>query len=139
VLIVLSLLPTLIYYFSIVSLGSPAGNIDQGGTWGSYIGLLMLACAYASIGIFCSSLTDNLVISFLLASLLSLFICFGFEQTGSLFTLDKAGSVILSLGIIDHYHAMSRGVIDTRDIIYFVALIAIFLLMTETLLKSNKK
>ena len=139
VLIVLSLLPTLIYYFSIVSLGSPAGNIDQGGTWGSYIGLLMLACAYASIGIFCSSLTDNLVISFLLASLLSLFICFGFEQTGNLFTLDKAGSVILSLGIIDHYHAMSRGVIDTRDIIYFIALIAIFLLMTETLLKSNKK
>jgi ABC-2 type transport system permease protein len=139
VLILLSLLPTLVYYFSVVSLGNPVGNIDQGGTWGSYIGLLMLASAYAAIGIFCSSLTDNLVVSFLLAAILCLFICYGFEQTGTLFTMGKVGKVILSLGIIDHYQSMSRGVIDTRDVIYFVALIVIFLLLTKARLEGSKK
>jgi ABC-2 type transport system permease protein len=139
VLILLSLLPTLVYYFSVVSLGNPTGNIDQGGTWGSYIGLLMLASAYAAIGIFCSSLTDNLVVSFLLAAILCLFICYGFEQTGTLFTMGKVGKVILSLGIIDHYQSMSRGVIDTRDVIYFVALIVIFLLLTKARLEGSKK
>ena len=84
VLIILALIPTLVYYFSVISLGNPVGNIDQGGTWGSYIGLLMLACAYAAIGIFCSSLTDNLVISFLLAAVICLFICYGFEQTAQI-------------------------------------------------------
>ena len=139
VLILLSLLPTLVYYFSVVLLGNPVGNIDQGGTWGSYIGLIMLASAYAAIGIFCSSLTDNLVISFLLAAVLCLFICYGFEQTGTLFTMGKVGKIILSLGIIGHYQSMSRGVIDTRDIVYFIALIVIFLLMTKARLECIKK
>jgi len=76
VLILLSLLPTLIYYYSVVFLGNPPGNIDKGGTWGSYIGLLFLASAYASIGIWCSSLTDNLIISFILAIVVCLIICF---------------------------------------------------------------
>jgi len=139
VLIILSLLPTLVYYFSVVSLGNPVGNIDQGGTWGSYIGLLMLAIAYAAIGIFCSSLTDNLVVSFLLAAIMSLFICYGFEQIGNLLTMGKAGKIILSLGITDHYQSMSRGVIDTRDVVYFIALILAFLLMTKTRLECSKK
>jgi ABC-2 type transport system permease protein len=139
ILILLALLPTLVYYFSIVSLGNPAGNIDQGGTWGSYIGLIMLASVYAAIGIFCSSLTDNLVVSFLLAAMLSLFICYGFEQIATLFTMGKAGKIILSLGIIDHYQSMSRGVIDTRDVVYFIAVIVIFLLMTKTRLECSKK
>lgn len=139
VLIILSLLPTLVYYFSIVALGNPVGNIDQGGTWGSYAGLIMLAGAYAAIGIFCSSLTDNLVISFLLAAILSLSICYGFEQTGTLLTMGKAGKIILSLGILEHYQSMSRGVIDTRDVVYFFALIMIFLLMTKTRLVYSKK
>jgi ABC-2 type transport system permease protein len=138
-LVVLSLMPTLIYYFSVFVLGNPAGNIDHGGTWGSYIGLLMLASAYAAIGIFCSSLTDNLVISFMLAALICLFACYGFEQIANLFSTGKAGSLILSLGIMEHYQSMSRGVIDTRDVIYFLALIAIFLLMTRTSLEFKKK
>jgi ABC-2 type transport system permease protein len=139
VLIILALLPTLVYYFSIVALGNPIGNIDQGGTWGSYMGLIMLASAYAAIGIFCSSLSDNLVVSFLLAAVFCLFVCYGFEQTGQLLTMGKAGKIILSLGIIDHYQSMSRGVIDSRDVVYFVALIAIFLLMTKTRLECSKR
>ncbi len=139
VLIILALIPTLVYYYSVVSLGNPVGNIDQGGTWGSYAGLLMLACAYAAIGIFCSSLTDNPVISFLLAAVISLFICYGFEQTGQIFTMGKAGNVLQSLGIIEHYRSMSRGVIDSRDVVYFLALIAMFLLMTKTRIECSKK
>jgi len=138
VLIILALLPTLVYYYSIVSLGNPVGNIDKGGTWGSYIGLFMLAGAYAAIGIFCSSLTDNLVVSFLLAAFLCLFMCYGFEQLGTLLTMGKAGKVLLSLGIIEHYKSMSRGVLDTRDVVYFIALVLIFLFMTKTRLESHK-
>jgi ABC-2 type transport system permease protein len=138
VLIVFALLPTLVYYFSVVFLGNPVGNVDQGGTWGSYIGLLMLASAYAAIGIFCSSLTDNLVVAFLMAAVLCLFICYGFEQTATLFTMGKAGKIILSLGIMDHYKSMSRGVIDTRDVIYFLALVSTFVLLTKTRIECSK-
>ena len=122
-----------------IALGSPLGNIDKGGTWGSYIGLIMLAGTYAAVGIFCSSLTDNLVVSFLFASLLCLIICYGFEQIGLLFTMSRAGKIIISLGVIGHYKSISRGVVDTRDLIYFVAVILVFLLFTETRLKLSRK
>jgi ABC-2 type transport system permease protein len=98
----------------------------------------MLAGTYAAIGIFCSSLTDNLVVSFLLAAFLCLFMCYGFEQLGTLFTMGKAGKALVSLGIIEHYRSMSRGVIDTRDVVYFMAVILIFLLCTRARLESYK-
>jgi len=138
VLILLSLLPTLVYYFSIVSLGNPTGNLDKGGTWGSYIGLVFLAGAYASIGLFCSSLTDNLIIAFLLAASLCLTICYGFEQAGTLLSADPSGSLIVSFGMIEHYRSMSRGVIDTRDVVYFLTVISVFLILTNYRLKSSK-
>lgn len=131
VLILLALLPTLVFYVTVVLLGNPVGNIDHGGTWGSYIGLFMLAAAYAAIGVFCSSLTDNLVVAFLLAAFLSLFMCYGFEQLGTLFTMGKTGKVLQSLGIVEHYKSMSRGVIDSRDVVYFLALALIFIFMTR--------
>jgi ABC-2 type transport system permease protein len=137
-LIILAVLPTLVYYYSVVSLGNPVGNLDKGGTWGSYIGLLFLASAYAAIGLFCSALTDNLIIAFLLAAFICLTMCYGFEQAGTLLSAGNAGSVILSFGIIDHYSSMSRGVIDTRDVVYFIAVIAVFLLLTNYRLKSYK-
>jgi ABC-2 type transport system permease protein len=139
VLILLALLPTLVYYYSIVRLGNPVGNIDKGGTWGSYIGLLMLAGVYAAIGIFCSSLTDNLVVSYLLAAFFCLVMCYGFEQLGSLLTMGKAGKAIVSLGIIEHYRSISRGVIDTRDLVYFFALVLVFLFMTKARLETFRK
>jgi len=139
VLIMLSLLPTLVYYYSIVLLGNPQGNIDQGGTWGSYIGLFCLAGAYAAIGLFCSSLTDNLIIAFLLAVFMSLAMAYGFEQVGKLLTEGKTGELVLSLGIVEHYSSMSRGVIDTRDIVYFATVIIVFLLLTKARLQSGKK
>ena len=139
VLILLSLLPTLVYFYSIVLLGNPQGNIDQGGTWGSYIGLFCLAGAYAAIGMFCSSLTDNLIIAFLLAAFMSLAMAYGFEQAGTLLSEGKTGELVLSLGIIDHYSSMSRGVIDTRDLVYFATVIIVFLLLTKARLQSGKR
>jgi ABC-2 type transport system permease protein len=139
VLILLALLPTLVYYYSIMLLGNPQGNIDQGGTWGSYIGLFCLAGTYAAIGIFCSSLTDNLIIAFLLAAFMCLAMAYGFEQAGTLISEGKTGAIVLSLGMIDHYSAMSRGVIDTRDLVYFAAVILIFLLLTKARLQGGKR
>lgn len=137
VLVTLALLPTLIYYYSVVYLGNPTGNIDKGGTWGSYIGLLFLASAYTGIGICCSSLTDNLIISFILAVMVSLFICYGLEQVSVLISMGRFGKFILSLSIIEHYRSMSRGVIDTRDVIYFIALISVFLILTRARLQAR--
>ncbi|MBN1158761.1 MAG: gliding motility-associated ABC transporter permease subunit GldF [Bacteroidales bacterium] len=138
VLIVLSLLPTLVYYYSIVHLGNPLGNLDRGGIWGSYIGLLFLASAYAGIGIWCSSLTENLIVSFILAVMTGLFVCYGLEQISTLVSTGGIGKFILSLSIIEHYRSMSRGVIDTRDVVYFIALITVFLVLTRARLEGRK-
>ena len=89
--IMLSLLPTLIYYISVVLLGNPIGNLDTGGTWGSYIGLFFLAASYAIIGLYCSSLTDNVIVSFLLTVAICMFIGFGFDQIGNLGALIPQG------------------------------------------------
>lgn len=130
-LILFSLLPTLVYYFSVYQLGFPAGNLDSGSIWGSYIGLLFLGATFASIGVFSSSLTDNQVVSFILAIIISAFLYLGFEF---IYSLDLFGSIdlfIRSLGISSHYSSISRGVVDTRDIVYFSSVIALFLYLTN--------
>ena len=138
VLVLFSLLPTLIYYYSIHRLGSPVGNIDTGGMWGSYIGLLFLGAAFVSIGIFASAITDNQVVSFILALFLCYFVYSGFDYLGSFAFFGKIDNIVFALGINSHYISMSRGVIDTRDIIYFLSLIAIFIFATRTVLESRK-
>lgn len=137
VLVIFSLLPTLIYYYSISKLGNPVGNIDHGGTWGSYIGLLLLAAAYVAIGIFASSLTDNQIISFIIAVVLCLVVGYGFEMI-STFSPGKLDNFFISLGMKDHYKSLSRGVIDSRDVLYFTSLIAVFMLCTKTVIESRK-
>jgi ABC-2 type transport system permease protein len=137
-LVLFSLLPTLIYYYTIYKLGNPVGNIDSGGTYGSYIGLFFLAAAFTAIGIFASSLSDNQIVAFILAVFLCFFCFIGFEYISMLPLFGKADDFILSLGINDHYTSMSRGVIDTRDIIYYLSLIGIFILLTKTVLESRK-
>ncbi len=137
-LVILSLLPTLIYYYSVYKLGSPVGNLDTGGMWGSYIGLLFLGAAFVSIGIFASAITDNQVVSFILALFLCFFVYTGFDYLGSFAFLGKIDNIIIGLGINEHYASMSRGVIDTRDMVYFISLIAVFILSTRTVLESRK-
>jgi ABC-2 type transport system permease protein len=138
ILVLISLLPTLIYYYSVHQLGNPKGNIDTGGMWGSYIGLLFLGGAFVAIGIFASAVTDNQIISFILATFLCFFCYIGFEQLSALDLFGKIDSLIISLGINAHYSSMSRGVIDSRDMLYFISLIAIFILLTKTSLQSRK-
>lgn len=137
VLVLFSLIPTLIYYIVVYQLGSPVGNIDQGGTWGSYLGLLFLASGFVSIGLFSSSLSDNQVISFIIAVFLS-FICYiGFDFFSSLELLGPVDLLVQKLGISEHYGSMSRGVIDSRDALYFLSLIAFFFMLTKLKLSSR--
>ena len=138
VLVLFSLLPTLIYFFSVYQLGLPPGNIDTGGMWGSYIGLLFLGASFVAIGLFSSSITDNQIVSFIIAIFLCGFLYIGFEF---IYSLDLFGNIdlfIKSLGINAHYTSMSRGVIDTRDIIYFLSVIALFIIFTKFSLASRK-
>lgn len=137
-LVIFSLLPTLFYYYTVHKLGNPPGNLDTGGMWGSYIGLLFLAAGFVSIGIFASAISENQIISFILAIFLCFFCYTGFEQISALDFLGKIDNFIIRLGINDHYISMSRGVIDTRDMLYFLSLIAVFLFSTKTVLESRK-
>ncbi|MCK4852722.1 MAG: gliding motility-associated ABC transporter permease subunit GldF [Bacteroidales bacterium] len=137
-LILFSLLPTLVYYYSVHRLGSPPGNLDSGGIWGSYVGLFFLAAVYASVGIFISSLTDNQIISFIVAVLISFFLYTGFDLMTSMDLFGNLDNMLLRLGISEHYKSIRRGVIDTRDIIYFLSVISIFLIATRFVLQSRK-
>lgn len=137
-LVFFSLLPTLVYYFSVIQLGNPTGNIDVGGTWGSYFGLLFLGGVFVSIGLFASSISNNQIISFIIAVFLCFFCYAGFDSISSLELFGAIDAFIIKLGINEHYRSMSRGVIDTRDVIYFLSVIFLFLLLTKTVLASRK-
>ncbi len=138
VLVIFSILPTLIYFFTVYQLGLPKGNLDLGGTWGSYVGLIFLGGAFTAIGIFASSVTDNQIVSFIISVVLSAFTYIGFDIIHSLALFGDFDLFIKSLGIAEHYASMSRGVLDTRDIIYFISLIGIFILLTKTSMESRK-
>lgn len=137
-LVIVSLLPTLIYYYSVHNLGYPKGNIDTGGMWGSYIGLLFLGAGFVSVGTFASAVAENQVIAFIIALLLCFFTYVGFDYLATSGAFGKYSSLIKSLGINQHYVSMSRGVIDTRDMIYFASIISIFNISTKLILQSRK-
>ncbi len=138
-LVIIALLPTLLYYYSVYRLGAPVGNIDAGGTVGSYLGLLLLAMAFVAIGLFASSLTGSQIVSFLLALALSFFGYFGFGLLASLPIFYLNGeSLVDSLGMQQHFHSLGRGLIDSRDVIYFLSITAFFLLLTVISLERRK-
>ena len=135
-LIVMAIIPTFIYVAVISSLGMPEGNLDMGSTIGSYFGLLFLIGAYSAIGIFTSTLSDNQIVAFIVAVFLCFFFYFGFEGLASV--IPNISSIISSLGMQDHFKSMSRGVLDTRDILYFTSITVVFLSFTVYNLKSFK-
>ena len=137
-LVLSSLIPTLIYFWSVSRLGSPPGNMDIGGTWGSYIGLLFLGGIYAAIGIFASSLTGNQIVAFITAVFLSFLMYLGFEFLSGIAESGSTVFIISRLGISYHYNSISRGVIDSRDMLYFVGVILLFIVGTRTVLQSSK-
>ena len=135
-LIVMAIIPTFIYVAIISSLGMPEGNLDMGSTIGSYFGLLFLIAAYSAIGIFTSTLSDNQIVAFIIAVFLCFFFYFGFEGLAAV--VPNVSSIIASLGMQDHFKSMSRGVLDTRDILYFTSITVVFLSFTVYNLKSFK-
>jgi ABC-2 type transport system permease protein len=137
-LVMVSLLPTLIYYYTVYTLGYPKGNIDHGGTIGSYIGLLMLGAGFVSIGIFASSIAENQVIAFIIAVLLCFFCYIGFDFVAQSGFFGKYDALVKGFGLNEHYISMSRGVVDTRDVLYFLSVIILFNLSTKLVLESRK-
>jgi len=138
VLVLFALLPTLIYFVSVQYFLSPQ-NMDVGGTFGSYIGLFFLAAIYVAIGIFASSLTQNQIVAFILGVLLSFFFFIGFQYITQTGIWGGFAVVIDYLGINSHYSSISRGVIDTRDVVYFISAISLFLLFTKFVLEKSHK
>jgi len=138
ILVLFSILPTLIYYLTVYKLGMPPGNLDQGGTWGSYIGLFFLGAGFVAVGIFASVVSGNQIVSFLIAVFLCGFMYTGFEFIYNLSLFGSFGLFVKQLGINSHYSGMSRGVIDTRDVLYFLSLIVLFLMLTRFRLERRK-
>ncbi|WP_117882605.1 gliding motility-associated ABC transporter permease subunit GldF [Aureibaculum luteum] len=133
VLIILALIPTLIYVFTILKLGNPPNNLDIGSTLGSYMGLLFIAATFTSIGLFTSTFSNNQIVAFIIAIFISFFIFYGFE---ALADLDISES-LRSFGMFDHFKSISRGVIDTKDIVYFVSVSTFFLFLTRLKLDAE--
>ncbi len=137
-LVVFSLVPTVIYYFSIYKLGQPEGNIDTAGVIGSYIGLFLLGGVFTAIGIFSSSITENQIVAFILAVFLCFFFYTGFSSLANIDVWGNASIYLDQLGISYHYTSLSRGLIDIRDVVYFISVIAFMLLLTNLKLGSRK-
>ncbi len=138
-LVIIAILPTLVYYYSVVQLGSPKGNIDDGAVIGSYIGLICLSAVFVSIGVFMSSLTDNPIVAFILATFLCFFFYWAFDLFSDLpFLFGKLDDAVKYMGIEYHYDNISRGRIDTRDVIYFISLTCVFIWLTLVSLDRRK-
>ena len=138
VLMLFALLPTLIYYYSIYQLGLPKGNIDSGAVIGSYLGLFLLGNAFTAIGIFASSITKNQVIAFAVAVFICFFTFSGFDSLSKIFELQTLGNVLINLGISEHYQSISRGVLDTRDLVYFITFVLVFFGLTKLAIGGRK-
>ena len=127
----IALLPTFIYVYSIYQLGSPPGNIDLGQIAASYFGLFLLGAVFCAIGVFASSLTSNQIVAFVLAVFFCFVLYYGFFFISKIASFSGSlDALIESLGIDYHYHSISRGLIETRDLVYFLCLISICLTWT---------
>lgn len=136
-LVVLAMLPTLAYYVSLYIIADPVGNVDTGAIIGSYLGLIGLGAIFAAIGVFASSLTDNQIIAFLIGILLCFFLFVGFDYLAELEVFVSFAHVVNTLGINEHYRSISRGVLDSRDLFYYLSVIVFFIWLTQ--LNLNKK
>lgn len=130
-LVVLAVLPTLIYYVSVWLLGNPPGNLDTPGIMGSYIGLLLLGAVFCAIGILASSLSNNQIVSFIVAAFLCFILFAGFDAVASINVWSEYTLFIRELGLLHHYDALSRGLIDSRNLVYFGSVMTLMLLLTR--------
>lgn len=138
-LLVIALMPTFIYYLSMHYLGKPVGVIDDGATFTSYLGLILLGSTFVAIGIFASSITSSQIVAFIVAMFLSWILYDGFHLIGSFNLMGKFDYIVQYMGMSMHYDAIKRGVIDTSDVIYFLSMISLFIFAALTVIKSIKK
>lgn len=136
-LVLFALLPTIIYYFSISALGNPVGNIDTPGVIGSFVGLALLGGVFCAVGMVASSITPNQIVAFILAAFLCFILFTGFESMASLNVWSSNALLIKQFGILYHFEALSKGLIDSRDVIYFITLGAFMLLISKTILSAR--
>lgn len=138
-LVLMAIIPTIIYVYSVYKLGSPQGNIDLGEILGSYIGLISLAAAFTALGLLASSLTSSQISAFLIGVLLCFIFYWGMDLLSSLRMFYANGDLFVqSIGIDAHYRSMSRGLLEFKDIIYFISFIGLSLVMTDHALKMSK-
>ncbi|HCH43862.1 MAG TPA: gliding motility-associated ABC transporter permease subunit GldF [Algoriphagus sp.] len=135
-LIILAVLPTLLYYISIVQLGDPIGNLDQAGFFGSWIGLLMIGAVFGAVGIFASALTSQQVVAYVLGVFLCFLIYFGFTAIADL-QLGAISYWIEEISLSYHYVNLSRGVIDSSDLFFLAGMIWLFLGASILVLKNK--
>ncbi|MDX1627069.1 MAG: gliding motility-associated ABC transporter permease subunit GldF [Fulvivirga sp.] len=137
-IMLMALLPTLIYYYTVYQLGDPVGNIDTAGVIGSYVGLIMLGAVFSAIGILASSLSNNQIVSFILAVFLSFMLYTGLESLAAIDTWGKWSLFFEQLGLAYHYRAMSNGMLDTRNLIYLISVSSIMLFITKLIIGSRR-
>lgn len=128
-LIVLALIPTITYVYTVFQLGNPIGNLDFGSTLGSYFGLLFLASAFTSIGLFASTLSNNQIVAFIIGAALCFILFYGFDAFAELNIVENFN--LENIGMNAHFKSISRGVIDTKDIVYFLSINFLFLFLTK--------
>jgi len=137
-LIVFALLPTLVYVYTISTLSFPDVGLDTGAIIGSYIGLFFLAATFGAVGVFCSSLTSNQVVGFLISLVACYLFYTGFEQLSKLPKFSEGIDYYLSMiGMEFHYNSISRGLVDSRDLVYFLSIIILFISLTRFSLSSR--
>ena len=134
-LVLVALIPTLIYVYTIYQLGNPIGNLDLGSIIGSYIGLLFLAATYTAIGLFTSTLSKNQIVAFILGVFITFLLFYGFDAISNSFS--NQSLTIQKFGINEHFKSISRGVIDTRDLVYFISVTLFFLFITKSRLENE--
>lgn len=135
---ILTILPTLVYYFSVSSLGNPVGNLDTSGIIGSYLGLIMLSGVFVAIGILSSSISENQIVAFIISVIFCYLFYTGFSSLAGLEALKPLAEIVTQMGIAYHYNSISRGLVDSRDLVYFFSIIALTLAGTRLVLASRK-
>ncbi len=134
-LVLIALTPTLTYVYTVYQLGNPIGNLDLGSTIGSYLGLLFLAATFTAVGLFTSTLSKNQIVAFIIGVFITFILFYGFDAISS--SLGNSGYTLQLFGINEHFKSISRGVVDTRDVIYFISVTFFFLFITKQQLKNE--
>jgi ABC-2 type transport system permease protein len=136
-MIFISLLPTLIYYYSVVQLGDPVGNIDHAGFFGSWIGLFLMGGVFASIGLLGSALTSFQIVAFIWGVFISFLLYFGLTALVQLQIMTPLALLLEEMSLSYHYQSISRGVIDSSNLAYFITVIGIMLSFTYLLINKR--